>query len=372
MKAKSAIVAVLTLFSLLSANFASGAVNTREIDAVRTKAVLNSTDLQIIDAFVAGAVRDLIRTKDFSSTAKTRSVILARASSRTGAQAQYAEQFFKSAYNHIATGLRQAQQLTPEDRRFKVILNLLILVDNLQNPQLADLPIAFLNHNNTVIRYWAVHCVTNPALVQKINATRNISLARRIAEQLTGLVAKSSPEMMRLMATFAAEMNVPQGQTLLLQIADARMKKYADWKVRYELLDTDVLKSLHKKISTGLIKPQIARRFAQLYSFTIQRYVKGRDSLNPTQKRWLASVLVEVEKSCLSNLLSTPQTAIKRALERGDYMALSREHNRLLGDQTSPGQLPSKLNFDYSDGPGAAKRTAPLPLPDPPAAKPAQ
>ena len=372
MKAESNIVVVLTVLLLLSANFASGIVNTRGIDTVRTKAILDNADLQVIDTFIAEAVRDLVATRDFTATAKTRSIILARASSRTGAQAQYADQFFKSANNHIAMALRQAQQLTPEDRSFKVILNLLILIDNLASPQLAELPILFLHHKSNVIRYWSVHCITNPLLVQQINSTRNIALAARIAEQLTGLIVKASPEMIRLMVTFAARANAPQAEAFLLQIADSRIKKYADWQVRYALLDAEVLKALHGKIATGLIKPKVARRFAQLYSYTMQRYIKGQNSISFAQKRQLASVLVEVEKSCVSKLLSVPQTAVKRAVERTDLQALSQEHDRLFGTQTTPGQLPSKLNFDYSTSPTGPKRPAPIPLPEPPATQPTQ
>ena len=109
----------------------------------------------------------------------------------------------------------------------------------------------------------------------------------------------------------------------------------------------------------------MAQRFAQLYSYAIQRYAMGQDLLNTTQKHHLASVLVETEKSCVSVLLESPQVGVKRAVEQGDYRVLLLEHNRLLGDETKPGQLPLKLNFNYgmtSDVP----RTAPLVLPEPP------
>ena len=95
------------------------------------------------------------------------------------------------------------------------------------------------------------------------------------------------------------------------------------------------------------------------------RYLKGKDVLSDTQKGHLASVLVEVQEKCVSRLLGTPQTTFRRALERANPTAIADEHNRLLGSGTTAGQLPSKLGFDYGTDSAGAKRTAPVPLPDP-------
>ena len=369
MKAKWVIFAVLAAFFVLVMHSGYGAVNTREIDIVRNKPVLDSRDLQIIDNFVDEAVRELVKTKDFTSIAQTRSIILARRSSKRSAQAQYAEQFSESAHKYISSGFKQAEQLTPEDRKFKAILNLLILVDGLEDVRLADLAIGLLKDRMSVIRYWAVHSITNPGFTKQLNSAiaANLQLARRIVEQLKGLVGNSGPEILALAAEFAAEVNVPQGEDLLGQIADLRIKRYADWTVDYELLDGTVLKLLYKKISSGAVnKPAIARRFGQLYSYAIQRYVKGRNFLNAAQKHQLASVLIETEKSCVGKLLGMPQSVIKRSVERGDYTRLLLEHSGLLGDETRAGRLALKLNFDYGRNPNGTARTAPLTLPEPP------
>jgi hypothetical protein len=178
---------------------------------------------------------------------------------------------------------------------------------------------------------------------------------------------RSGPETIALMVEFAADVSIPQGEDLLGRIADMRIKKYTAWNVDYEPLDGIILRMLYKKIFSGALnKPAVARRFAQLYSYVIQRYVKGRVSLNATQKHQLASVLVETEKSCIAKLLATPQTVIKRAIERDDHTRLLLEHSRLLGDETRPGQLPQKLNFDYGRNPSGTFRTSPFPLPEPP------
>ncbi len=370
MKAKWVFFTVLAAFFVLIVPSGSEAVNTRDIDIVRNKPVLDSTDLQIIDDFLDEAVRELVNTRDFASIAQTRSAILARNTSRkSSAQAQYAEQFSESAHKYISAGFKLAEELTPEDRRFKAILNLLILTDRLEDIRLADLAMALLKDENTVIRYWAVHSVTSPGFTKQLNTSiaANSQLARRIVEQLQGLVERSGPEILALVAEFAGEVGIPQGEDLLGRIADMRIKKYADWTVDYELMDGAILRLLYQKISSGAVnKPAVARRFGQLYSYVIQRYVKGRVSLNAAQKHQLASVLVETEKSCIAKLLATPQTVIKRAVERDDHTRLLLEHSRLLGDETRPGQLPEKLNFDYGRNPNGSFRTSPFPLPEPP------
>lgn len=370
MSVKHTIFAVLVAFLVLAVNPAFGAVDTREIDKIREKGVLDGEDLQIIDDFVADVVQVLVKTTDFTSIAKARTVILARDSSVTSsAAAQYAEQFSESAYKYISSGLKAAERLRPQGRRVKVIMNLLILIDGLEDPRLADLAIEKLNNENIAICYWAVHSVTNPGITKKLNFTGvdNLKLAKRITEQLAKQLRRASPEIMALMAGFAADVDIPQGKDLLLQIADKRISQYADWTVDYELLDATILKLLYRKMSSaGLGESAIARRFAQLYSCAIQRYVKGQDFLSAAQKNQLVSVLVETEKSCIGKLLDVPQSIIQKAIEQGDVTSLLLEHNRLFGDETRAGELASKLGFDYGKTSNGGKLTTPPALPWPP------
>ena len=81
MKIKRATIVVLAAFLALVMHSSSEAVNTREIDALRNKGVLESGDFQIIDNFVGEAVRELVRTRDFTSIARIRTVILSRSTS---------------------------------------------------------------------------------------------------------------------------------------------------------------------------------------------------------------------------------------------------------------------------------------------------
>ncbi|MHC4387839.1 MAG: hypothetical protein ACYSX1_04445 [Planctomycetota bacterium] len=366
---------VLPLIWAVSANWVRGAIDTSRIDEVRNKEVLSSTDLLVIDRFVNDIIQELVRTEDFTSVAVIRAALLARVSSnRRSAQVQYAEQLSGSAYEHVSQAFRELSGSPPQNREFRVMVNLLILMDGLEDPRLADLALKMLKDENAVIRYWAVHSLTNPGITKQLNSGKSTpQLALRIVNELKGLVDSCAPETLTLVADFATEVNVPQGQDLLLEIASTRMKKYENWAAEYELVDGIVLKSLCKKISSaGRDKQAVARSFGQLYSYVIQRYIKGQNSLSTTQKHQLVSVLVETEKMCVSTLLGMPQSSIvgiRKAIENKDYRSLLREHDRLLGSGTRPGLLQSKLKFDYLN-PDGTKRAGPLALGKPPITKP--
>ena len=377
MKIKWAFFAILVVSFILVVNSTLRAVNTTDIDRVRTKGVLNEQDYRIIDEFLAEAVQELVRTRDLATIAKRRTVIL----SRKGDQGQYAQRFSEAAQKYIQVGFQEAQRL-PEERKNNVIVNLLILMDGLEDPRLNGLAIGMLKNPNMVVRYWAISCLTNPAILAQLkeNLNSDPGPAQTIAELLKEVVETSNAEILSRMTRFVANVNIPQSEELLLQIADERIKRYADWTVKYELYDIGILKLLESKIplpSSGLggltatpspQKPEVARRFAQLYSYAIQRTVKGSNVgvLNPTQLGHLVSVLIEIEEKCVSRLLEQPQSAIRRAIERDSLPTVLEEHNRLLGAETTPGQLPSRLGFDYGTTSNGTKRTSPVPLPDPP------
>jgi len=82
MKIKRVIFGVLIVSLIPAMILRSKAVDTREIEQVRNKQVLNSQDLQIIDDFLAQSVQELIKTRDFTSIARTRTTILINQSSQ--------------------------------------------------------------------------------------------------------------------------------------------------------------------------------------------------------------------------------------------------------------------------------------------------
>ncbi len=370
MRDKWAIGVALAACLVLAINLPLRGIDTREIEGVRNKSVLEEEDRQIIDKFVAGAVNELVKMRDFTSVSKLRRDILASRSS----QVQYAEQFSVSAYKHISEGLKTADGLIPEESRFRVVLNLLILVDGLEDLRLVDLAIERLSDKSTAVRYWAVHALTNSGIKERLNSTgeSNSQTARKIIEELRKVVEKSEPEAMELMARFAAETSVAEGEDLLLEVADARIKGYAEWTAKHPLLDETLLELLCKRMISGEAGPKLGRRFGQLYSYVMQQYIKGTSGesfLSTEQKQQLESVLIGTEQSCIQQLLDTPQSTIRKAVGDGDYGALWDEHNRLLGEEGRAGVLALKFNFDYGRKPDGSGRTAPLILPSRPGAK---
>jgi hypothetical protein len=355
---------VLTLFTVSRAQ-----VDARRIEEVFKKDVLTPEDLQVIDAFMGDAVARLVRTIDFTEVAKTRAVIL----TKQRPQAQYAQRFVEAAGKEIAAGFEYAAtEVADPARRFMVFTNLLILVNELNDPRLIDLAIRMIPQENTAVRYWAVQASTNPGVWQKLSQDQANAgqVARRIIDTCAPAVATSSPETLLLMAQFAGRNSTPPADELLGRVAEARIKSYAAADVKYELVDTAILKLLSDKIMAGgTPNPQLARQFAQLYSFAMQRYIKGSraGTLREASRNYLASVLVATEEQCLSKLLGAPQSTIRRAVEAGDMDGLQAEHDRLLGGANQAGALPSRFNFTYGS---TGNNRVPQALPEPKPAAP--
>ncbi|HUT31440.1 MAG TPA: hypothetical protein VMX13_16720 [Sedimentisphaerales bacterium] len=355
MKVEWVVSAVLGALLFFSLSGASAAVNTRRIREVRSKDVLSAEDLRSIDNFVADAVKELIRTKEFSSVAAVRNAISEHADSTGPSAPQYEAEFFESAYKHISEALQKAR----DEGSFIAEVNLLILVERLlatgpKDLRLVDLALGPIADGNAVVRYLAVSAVTSPAIVKQLDP----KLAERIVRQLEAAVDAGNPETMGLMARFTADVRSAEGDKLLLEVADARIKSYGEWTVEFEPLDDAILKSLCSRIaSESGHKLELVQRFCQLYSYVIQRYLQdmqGGNFLDDRSREQTASVLVEVEKACIGVLTGSPRSGIKGAIERGDAAGLSRAHDSLLAEEL-PRIFP--------------ELKAPLPLPQRPKSK---
>jgi len=371
---------IILLITLLVPNSFAANLRTTKIEAIRNKPVLNSADLQVIDGFLADAISRLLGAdeEDFTWIADIRRTVLENKSSITAsAKEQYAERFSRSAATYLADAFAQLQDLPDAGARNRIMLNLLILLDNLQDLRLTKLALEMVAVENTPLRYWAVHAVTSPKIVEQLGSENpsNTELAQQIIQALKGRIHREScSEILALIAKFAAALDTPGAQELLLKMADMRIKKYADWTVDNEHLDLSILRLLAARIiSHGRADADAARRFAQLYSYAIQRYLKSmaeRGLLTPAQKQDLVSVLVETEQRCIDKLTRLPQSTIKTAIERNKYSTLLAEHDKLLGGQGSPGRLLQALNFDYGANADGTRRESPLILPDRPERKP--
>ena len=343
------------------------ALDARGIEAARAKKVLDNTDLQTIDSFVAQGAGEILDATDFTSISNIRSLIIANRASNEPGQAQFAQQFSDSAKKHIADVLEKAEGLTPPEKSFRVIINLLMLVDGLSDPRLAEVPLKYVDYNKPAVAYWAVHCLTSPEIVDKLNSDKDSEAARQIARRLETVVAGASPQTLGLIASFAGSIDIPDGFDLLLKVADRRIASYADWSVENELLDATVLQGLCDKIvSSDPGKAEAAGRFAQLYAYVFQRYMQGGDRLSETRQTQLISVLIETEKNCLPKLIGKPSFNIKRAIEASDNRALQQEYINLFGQDSKAGLLLADINYDFGKAADGSPIKIPPTLPKPP------
>ena len=361
---QNAKILVFACFSLVFA-VTLNAVDTKKITAVRNKDVLEDPDLRAIDEFVEDAIREILEAKDFTNISAVRDALVKNSSSnRPGPDKQYRPQFRKSVLTHITEAFKTAQDF-PADRRFLVSVNLLMIIENLRDVQLSTLALDRLNDSNAAVRYWAMKCFSSPEVIKLLNEDPGQSVVvSRIINRLDKLIGNSDDAMLVLIANFASELKADEATKLLVTIADQRLRQYENWQVKNELTDITVLKALCNKIISKQDVPQTAPRFSQLYSYIIQRYIKGNNLDDHRQK--LISAMVEVEDLYIRRLLGVKQTMLREALEKKDrneqLKALEAEHNSLLGSATSEGKLPVKWQFTYRCSEGK-ESTAPCSLP---------
>ena len=257
-------------------------------------------------------------------------------------------------------------------RKTQIQLNLVILAAETKSLDLVDYGLSMFGNKNMLIRYWAVKCVTSDEIAAQLNSTvsGDEETARKIVNRLKShLPNETHAEVMNLIATFAGQLNTPEAIDLLNSVADLRLNAYRNWSVHYELMDANLLAQLHKKIdAVGISKdrPLLAGRFAQLYSYVIQRYILGKDDLSQDSKERLASVMAQIENDSISKILGRKQEVIKRAIEKNDIAQLHREHDSLLGTEIRAGRLSSELKFDYGKDAAGRPINSPKKLPAPP------
>jgi hypothetical protein len=367
MRASFVVCAVLTpLIMSLSAPVCR-AVDTRGIDIVRQKDVLDEEDFKVIEQFIKDAINELVETVDFTQVARLREIIVTRQSE----QSQYAEQYSKYLRKYIGEAFSQTRDLEDAVRRHRVRVNLTILVYQLENPRLVDIALDALDDKDESVQYWAARALTGRRLIARLEANSGSSdVVERIATKFESIVETAPPEVICVMADLAAVDNNGQTEGLLLKMADMRIKGYSDWTETASPVDMKLLKLLCDKLQVNDSKAgEFGRRFAQLYSYIMQKYImvlRGEASLDEEQKQQLASILVEIEDKCIGRLTGLQQTVIKRAVELDDDNTLFLENGRLLGDATRTGELPRKFGFDYGEAEDGSRLTAPSELPKPP------
>lgn len=351
------------------------ALDSTDIEAVRSrtlesKIALSAADEAVVDKFVRNGLTELFLEEDPWRAVDVRAAILAQ---KGGAEpSPYAVAFAGATAKQLKVTLDDAARLPDPARHRRIALNLVIIAAGLQSTELVQFGLDMLANSDPTIQYWAVKTVTNPGVAAQLTSPvlGDEELTRRVLGRLDQAVSEAmAPETLRMIVEFADKVDTAEARALLSKIADLRTRQYANWTVRYELMDMLVLSSLGRQIQAETAdagRADLLRRFAQLYSHVIERYILGENILHELQKQQLASVIAETENKAITELLGRPENRLRKALEEGKGAVVDAGRQILLGSATQPGQLAGKVNYDYGKAAGGAAITEPLRLKAPP------
>ncbi len=364
--------AVLGVSATYSSVFA---LNSTEIEGIRvakheSKARLIDGDKGVIETFVRSGLEELLLEEDAWEAVVIRVAILAQ---KGGSElSPYSAAFIEAAVNNLKITIEDAGRLEDADRRQRMLLNLVIIAAELESTEMADIGLGMLASPDAATQYWAVRTVASPAIAAQLTSPimGDEDLTRRIVSELDKVVGRAvAPETIRIVVEFADAVDTPQARALVLKIADSRMSLYENWTVKYELMDIILLSALGRQIMSETAEPKrlmACRKFGQLYSYVIERFILGGQVLSAGQKRQVASVIAEVENTIVSKLLGQSQVRLKKAVESAKVSTLESARKILLGSSGQTGSLGTKLKFDYGKTATGTTATTPKSLKSPP------
>lgn len=358
---------VLLVMLLCSSVFA---LNTSDIQAVRQKRVSNKSaltaaDRDVIKSFIRAGIDEMLLEEDAWEAINVRRGIVGQSGGQE--MTPYRQGFVEIARDELKSALNHAGGLQDEIKKARAQVNLLVIAANLKSMEVSESGIGLMGSNNNLVQYWAVQAAASVEVAEQVKnkLTGNEELGRRIVSGLGPIVnASAFADTLKVIVEFADTLGTPEARGLLFKVADLRIAQYENWKVRYELVDAAVLSALGRQIpgAAADVKGELYRRFGQLYSYVIERYILGEKVLSTEQKRNLASVIVEVENTVVSKLTDRPEERLKKAVEDKKPAVLESERQLLLGSVTKAGQLSTKLGVNYGKSPSGDAITGPKSL----------
>ncbi|AQT69380.1 hypothetical protein STSP2_02569 [Anaerohalosphaera lusitana] len=367
---------VIVCVAAIFVSFASvtRAAETQEIDALiqragTSAADLSSSDREIISEFVSDSIDELVSAQNGSEMIAVRTGISTRMLSDKNSKYRLA--FSDILEENLLDAVNYVSSWEAGERKKQIQTNLIILAARLQSPQLVDFAVNMLSQDDIVIRYWAVKSLTGDRLVKMLNdpITADKNITDKILTALNGYIGpNTTAEVLAVISRFAADLEAPATNDMLLKIVDVRMRDYEDWTVDYEKADAEILAVLAGEAQnlSGSQKARFLGAFAQLYSYTIQRYILGQDLLDKENENYLIATMAEVEQKILPKLLGRPQDSIRKALDRGNLTELKQEHDRLFGSTGRKGLLEYDNTLDYGTDKAGQKLSGPRTLSPPP------
>jgi hypothetical protein len=358
---KSLFAVFIVIAVVIFVNSAVFAADSSDIKVVFRKAnsaggALNRGDQEAISKFVSNSLDELVTALDYSEMLGIRKDIAAYSIKKK--PSRYSLAYATAIEKAFPPVMDKVKNISDPVRKTQLAISLMILLADVETMELAPLGMSMFDDKNAAVRYWAVSSVASVEVAEQLksSATGDPKLAAKILSVFDKMInEKTLPEMLNLIAGFADALDSTEADEILIRIADIRIKSYAKWNVKYELMDAELINSLcrtirARKSASDTLKTEAARRFAQLYSCAIQRYILGFNTLDDIQKAHLTFVLSDVERFAIGKLLARPQTEIKQLVSSNNprgLEALEMEHDSLLGTVSKPGRLAQELNFDY-------------------------
>lgn len=332
---------------------AAYSVNTTEIESLRLRtqggsSELTSSDKSTIAKFWTEALNQMLLSKSSNEIVEIRRQL----ESQKGDDflSYYATAYITQAKTDIQEAFQNVVRLEDSQQRQMLEQNLMILVANLQSPELAPLALQHFEDKDAVVRYWAFKAVTQPAVIQQLTSevTRDEQTTEAILNALevqaaTGLY----PETQKMVINFCAAFDQLKARDILLAIANKRIAAYKDWTVNDESPDAvllTVLGAIAEQNADPEVKKVFGRTFAELYALVLQRYLQGKDTFSSEHIDRLLTVIAEVDQTALDKIMGV-KTGILAAVKRGQ--GLESQYETLLGNQMFRGQLAEKYKFDY-------------------------
>lgn len=348
------------------------AIDTEQIELVRNRtqsssSELSASDMSVISQFWTTSLDQML----LSAKSQDAVAIRIELSKQKGIEplSTYRSAYVQEGLKNIQASLLNIERLGNVQQRIMIKRNLLILTANLESPKTREIALAHLADEDDMIRYWAVRAVTQPAVVQQLSSDV-ITGQEAVSEILEGLSKRVSVEkqtdVLEMIAGFCMGFNDSIAREILVQMIDQRIKAYQNWRPVQVGLDIRLLTAagniaaLQQDVA---VKSTFGRKFTEMYSFAIQRYMKGVGSFTNAELEEILTVIAEVDQNVVSKTMEI-RTGILGGLRSNTISQLSREYEILFGDRSRQGQLAMRLKFDYG------KDAAGNPITSPPELKP--
>ncbi len=349
--------------------WAGAALDTAPISAVFQKTSNGKTapagaDADAVTQFITTACEQILFAEKPADAIDARVQLLA-----FRGQDQYAQAYGSVLRGRLEAAIKEASSFPDAAKKATALRNFTILIAQMETLDLAKLSVGLLGEPDMVIRYYAVKALTCEKVSSQLAAaaTADAAVRKQILDVLTQTASKENqPVILGMLARHAVGSKGAEGRELILAAIDTRMKAYAAWKVTQESVDLELLTALVDKLSASVApedRAVLAGRFAQYFSFVIQRYAKGQDILSASAKQAMISTIVGTEEFLLSGptLLNRKATDLRSAIQKNNMEALMKAHDTLLGSATGAGELIGKIKYAYEGNATAPKALTPPP-----------